>query len=180
MRINLLAKRYAKALFDLSLDMKVQEQIQNDVLLIKSVLDENRGLRKILSNPVINGDKKVKLLNDLFGKYVAELTLKFFILIVKKDREMYLEGICDAFMNLYRDHYNILPVTFTTAFKTENSIHKEIVKMVEESTGKNVELGEDINEEIIGGFIISYGDYKYDASIKKQLKELRKNISTNV
>ena len=49
MRVNLLAKRYARALFDLSLEMKQEEKVAADMRLVGKVLDENRSLRRVMA-----------------------------------------------------------------------------------------------------------------------------------
>ena len=46
--------------------------------------------------------------------------------------------------------------------------------LLEKQTGSTVELIEDVKKELIGGFVLDYSDYKYDASIAYQLKKLKK------
>ncbi len=60
MRIKLLSKRYAQALFDLAIEFKILEKVNSDVKLIGDVLSENRELRIIINNPVIDTYKKLK------------------------------------------------------------------------------------------------------------------------
>ena len=67
MRIRLLAKRYAQALFDLAIELKVLEDVEKDMKLIKEVLAENRPLRKVLANPVIDFHKKDKAKKSLYS-----------------------------------------------------------------------------------------------------------------
>ncbi len=180
MRINLLAKRYAQALFDLALEQKVQDEVEKDMVLIAEVLEENKDLRHILSNPVITGEKKVKILDAIFKNHVTKLTLEFFKLLIKKNRETYLDSISAAYLEIHREYYNILPVTFITAYKPLKTTKDAISKKVAEVTGKKVQLHEEIDEDIVGGFIINYSDYQYDASIKTQLNKLHKQLSKNL
>jgi F-type H+-transporting ATPase subunit delta len=180
MRINLLAKRYAQALFDLALEMKLQDKVEKDMQLTGEVLQEHRELRKLLKNPVVDDFKKVKLLDAVFGKYIQELTKKFFALIIKKDREMYLEPVCEAYIDIYRKYNNILPLELTTAFKADKATKDTIIDKVAKATKMDIELHEIIDEELIGGFVINYEDYQFDASIKTQLKELQNEFSKNL
>ena len=66
MRVNLLAKRYAQALFDLSLENEIEEKVAADMRLVGSILAENRELRRIMANPILLGSKKIKILNKIF------------------------------------------------------------------------------------------------------------------
>ena len=180
MRVNLLAKRYAQALFDLALELKIQNKVEKDMQLTGEVLREHRELRTLMKNPVIDDFKKVKLLNAVFGGHIQELTQKFFALIVKKDREMYLEPICEAYIDIYQKYNNILPLELTMAFKADKTTKNTIIEKVAKATKMDVELHEHIDEEIIGGFVINYEDYQFDASIKTQLKALQSEFSKNL
>ncbi len=180
MRINLLAKRYAQAVFDLSLELKILDKVQNDMLFIDKVMDENRELRKILANPVLDGWKKIKVFNALFEGKVEPLTIKFLQLITRKGREKYIPFICKSFNEIYREHNNIVGIKLTTASPVDAAIRKDILAKLTKVTNKNVEMAEVVDDDLIGGFIVLYEDFQYDASISKQLKRLNKEFSKNL
>ncbi len=177
MRVNLLAKRYAQALFDLSLGYRIEEKVAADMRLVGRVLAENRELRRIMANPVLQGSKKVKILNRLFGERLDELSLRFFNLIVRKGREVYLESICLAFEDIYKDYKNVVSAELITATKSDDKIRKLMVGKLKAITDKDIELKETVNEDIIGGFVLRMEDYQYDASVTTQLRRLRKKYA---
>ncbi len=177
MRVNLLAKRYAQALFDLSLENRIEEKVAADMRLVGRVLAENRELRRIMANPVLNGSKKIKILNKIFERKLNELSLRFFNLIIRKGREIYLESICLAFEDIYKDHKNVVGAELITATKSDDKIRKLIVGKLKAITDKDIELKEIVNEDIIGGFVVRLEDYQYDASVATQLRRLRKNYA---
>jgi F-type H+-transporting ATPase subunit delta len=180
MRIQLLSKRYAQALFGLAVENNILEEVHADMLMVGAVLEENRVLRKVLANPVLDSYKKIKILNKLFDKKVQKLSLKFLLLITKKGREQYISFICKAFNEIYKEHKNIVEVQFTTAYKIDEELRKAMLKKLQSFTQKHLEISEKIDEEIIGGFKLNFEDYQYDASIKTQLKRLRKEFSKNL
>jgi F-type H+-transporting ATPase subunit delta len=175
MRVNLLAKRYAQALFDLSLENKIEEKVAGDMRLVGSVLAENRELRRIMANPVLVGSKKVKVLDKLFEKHLSELSLRFFRLIIRKGREVYLESICLAFEEIFMDFKNVVGARLITATGSDAKIRKQVVEKLSAITDKDIELKELIDQNIIGGFVAQLDDYQYDASVATQLRKLRKN-----
>jgi len=177
MRVNLLAKRYAQALFDLSLEYRIEEKVAADMRLVGRILAENRELRRIMANPVLQGSKKVKILNRLFGERLNELSLRFFNLIVRKGREVYLESICLAFEDIYKDYKNVVGAELITATKSDDKIRNLMVGKLKAITDKDIELKEIVNEDIIGGFVLRLEDYQYDASVTSQLRRLRKKYA---
>ncbi len=177
MRVNLLAKRYAQALFNLSLENKSEEKVAADMRLVGNVLAENRELRRIMSNPVLVSAKKIKILDKIFGKELSELSLRFFRLIIRKGREVYLESICMAFEDIYMEFKNVVNASLVTATGSDEKIRKQVMEKLRAITDKDIELTELTDPDIIGGFIARLGDYQYDASVATQLRKLRKNYA---
>jgi F-type H+-transporting ATPase subunit delta len=50
-------------------------------------------------------------------------------------------------------------------------------KIVADATGKEVLLDEKVNENLIGGYILSIGDTQIDTSVRKKLNELKLSLS---
>jgi len=180
MRIKLLSKRYATAVFDLAIEFKILEKVNDDLKLVSKVFAENRELRVIIANPTIDTHKKISILNELFDGKVQELTIKFLRLITNKGREQYISYISDAFYDIYKDYKNILSVKLTTATAADKLISDGISKKLKEATKMNIEMTEKVKEELIGGFVVNFEDYKYDASIINQLNRLKKSFSDNL
>lgn len=179
MRITLLAKRYAQALFDLSLENKVLETVAQDMALVNTVVNENRELKLMLNSPIIETLKKNSILRKIFEGKIDDLSLRFILLIARKGRERYLPYISEAFSDIYKDYKNIVDVMLTTTYTTDKETKNRLLKLMAQITSKNIELEEFIDKELIGGFVFNLEDYQYDASVKTQLKKLRKEFSKN-
>ncbi|MBE0651493.1 MAG: ATP synthase F1 subunit delta [Bacteroidales bacterium] len=180
MRVNLLAKRYADAVFELAVETKNVDRIAEDIKLVYKVLDENRLLRKIMDNPVIDASKKINILNKIFGEKVNDLSIRFLRLITRKGREMYIMGICEAFEDNYLDYKNIVRAELVTAYATDKEIRESVLAKLKTISNKDIMLSETVNEDIIGGFIMRIEDYQLDASVANQLKRLSKNFASNL
>lgn len=180
MRVTLLAKRYAQALFDLAIENKILEEVEKDMLLVKSVLDESRELRKVLANPVLDDHKKIKVLDSLFENKTQPLTQKFLRLITRKGREGVIVHICKAFDEIYKDYKNIMPVKLTTAAEIDEKVKNDILDKLAEITAKKLEVTELVDTELIGGFKLDFEDYQYNNSVKVQLQRLAKIFAENL
>ncbi|MBN2615746.1 MAG: ATP synthase F1 subunit delta [Bacteroidales bacterium] len=181
-QVQLLAKRYAQALFDLALETLAVEQIAGDVSLVRSVLDENRALRKVLDNPVLDASVKSRLVNAIFGekKAISNLSLRFLQLIVRKRREAQLVEICRSFEVIYYDYKNIIKAEVITASPMDDQNRNELMEQIRAFTHKEVELKETVDETLVGGFVMRVEDYQYDASIASQMRRLRKTFGENL
>lgn len=97
MKNILLAKRYAKALFDLAVEDKVIESTQTDMLLVSTVMNENRELRKLMSNPVIPPSRKRMIIRKIFENHIGKHSLSFLEILVRKGREQEIGEITNQF-----------------------------------------------------------------------------------
>jgi F-type H+-transporting ATPase subunit delta len=175
-----LASRYAKALFDFAIEQDVLEQVKNDMNLVVSVCKQNRDFRLMLNSPIIFTDKKEAIITEIFGKHIQKISFHFLLIITRKNRESLIDGIAKQFIEQYKEFKNITTAELITAVQLDPKVKENVIALLKEQTNGEIELIEEIKEEMIGGFVLSYSDFQYDASIKKQIKELKKEFGTNL
>lgn len=167
------ASRYAKALLELAIEQKVLDQVHEDMLFFTRTVDENRALLLMLQSPVVPHHKKYAVLHDLFQKRVHPITFSIFDIITKKNREGILYDIAKAFHEQYNVYNNIQVAQVITTFPLDEQLRARFKKLTEETTGKKVELKEEVDPKLIGGFVLRVGDKQIDESIKHKLLKLQ-------
>lgn len=106
--------------------------------------------------------------------------MKFIHLMISKGRESNLIEIATAFQNQYNDLKMIKEISVTTAVPMNEEVRSIVSrKAAELAPGKTVTIKETVNPDIIGGFIIEIDDKLYDASVRKELNEIKKQFSQN-
>jgi F-type H+-transporting ATPase subunit delta len=180
MDVTIISKRYAQALFDLALEMKILDRVNEDMLLVRSVAVENPEFRRLLASPIIPPGKKSQIIKGIFEKHLEKLSFRFLQLVVKKEREAFLRNIAENFTSLYKKFNNILPVGLTTAQPIDEEIRREILFLLKDATHKKIELEEKVEEGLIGGFVLNLDDSQYDASLRKKISRLRKAFESNL
>lgn len=133
----------------------------------------------MIKSPIIHTSKKITILNAIFDKKITKLTFTFLSILAKNKRESLIPDVCLAFIELYKDYKGILPTHILTAGPISDSIRDQVVEVMKKFTGKEIELIGEVKEELIGGYILQWDDKQYDASILKQIKEIRKSVSGN-
>jgi F-type H+-transporting ATPase subunit delta len=169
--------RYARSLFEFSLEQKEMEQVYRDILLVQQACRVSKELRLLLKSPIIRTDKKEKVFNMIFAKEISPLTLRFLLLLVRKRREQFIPLIADAFVEQYQDHSNILPVKVTTASEISEELNREITGIMKNYTKATVDLKGKVDPEVIGGFALSWKDKKYDATLSHQIEMLKRAVA---
>jgi F-type H+-transporting ATPase subunit delta len=179
MDVTIISQRYAKALFDLALEMKILEAVKKDIELLDEVALQNPEFRRLIKSPIIPAGKKNRIIAGIFKGKIEDLTFKFLLLVTRKERELFLLDINNSFMKLYKNYHNILTVHVKTRTPLEKSSRKNLLSVLAEGTHKTIDLVEKTDESMLGGFVLTMEDEKYDASIRHQLENLKKTFDKN-
>ncbi|MFP4471106.1 MAG: ATP synthase F1 subunit delta [Bacteroidales bacterium] len=180
MDVTIISQRYARAIFDLAREMNALEEVKEDMDTLREVTFQNPRFKRVMASPIIPAGKKNSILKGIFGKHFHTLTMRFLQLLTRKEREVYLREITESFEKLYKDHHNIITVTVTSTVALNKENREELLNLLNEQTHKTVDLVEEVDEELIGGFVIKMEDRKYDASIRQKLERLRKRFEKNL
>lgn len=182
MKPNLLVNRYAKAFLELAVQNDLVEKALNDLLLVKTTIEGNKELDILIHQPFVSRERKANILNRLFADRVSTITLNLVNLLIEKNRDSIITDIYDEYYQLYLEYKKIAVVTVTSAVDLDEKTTDRIVNILKHKIVKKdtVEIKNVINKNIIGGFIVQYNDYVYDASVTHTLKRLHSDFEENL
>lgn len=176
MNSSKVAIRYAQALLELAVENNTLDAVSRDMQYLAQVNADNRDFQLLLSSPVIKADKKIAVLNEIFGSF-EKVSTAFVELIAKNGRENILPEIAVAFNALVKEHRGIVPVTLTSAAKLDDAVKKQIVSKISATIKGTIEITEVIDPSLIGGFIVKMGDTQIDASVASKLSQLKQRLT---
>lgn len=175
-----LAQRYAKSLVDLSKEMGQLEPVFNDILFMEKVVKASREFLVMLNSPVIPADKKYKIITTVMGGKISKITDAFIKLLCNKNREDNLPGIITSFVKQYNALKGIHTATLTTAVPISESLIKEFeTKIKAASKVQQLQLESKVDESLIGGFVLEMEGRLIDASISRDLNDVKKQFDSN-
>ena len=181
MSANRVAGRYAKSLIDLAVEQGKLATIVGDVQSLSNAV-KNRDLYLMLKSPIIHADKKESIMTEIFGKGFDAMTMAFVKICITKGREDILPEIATEFLAEHKRMQGITTVKITTAtplsIEALESIKAKLT--ASSSTAKSVEIETAVDANLIGGYVVEYGDKLYDASVAAKLTELKKQFTGNV
>ena len=175
-----LAGRYAKSLLDLSIEQNQLEAVYADMKFLQAICKSNPDFVAVLKSPIITADKKEKIIEAITQERVSNVTGLFIRLLIRKARENNLPEIVKAFIEQYNKLKNIYQVKITTAASISEELQHAIADKVKaDGAIQNIELETAIDDELIGGFKLQMGDLLVDASIIRDLNDVRKQFMSN-
>ena len=175
-----LATRYSKSLLDLSVEQNQVDTVLADIILLDSVCIASKEFSSMLRSPIIKADKKLAIIEAVFGDKLSVITKGFVRLLVNKGREANLPEMVHAFIDQYKVLKNIKTIKITTASPLNEAVKNKILQYATATVKNNeVELTEAVDENLIGGFVLEMDDKLFDASIRKDLIDIRKQFNKN-
>lgn len=176
-----LAARYAKSLIDLAVEKNSLEDTLADMKYLDSICRNSTEFTNMLRSPVIHADKKQHIISAIVGDSLKPLATSFIRLLITKGREANLPEIAQTFIQQYKDLKNIKTVKLTTATRATDDLKASVLKKVEAAMpGATIELVEEINEALIGGFVLQMEDKLFDASIRRDLNDVKAQFRKNI
>lgn len=172
--------RYAKALLQISIEKDSLEQSYDDMLLVNNVCDDCKDFSLLLKSPIVKTDLKLKIFNEIFDNKISEISRNFISIIANKKRESLLSDIAKSFIELYKSYNNIESATITTAVPLSDELKNNIIDYIKKYNNSKIDLHEIEDEKIIGGAIIKIGDKQLDASVSKEISELKQIFNKNL
>ena len=175
-----LAGRYAKSLIDLAAELNQVDVIYADMKFVESICKSNPDFVAVLRSPIIKPGTKEKIIESITTGSVNITTSSFISLLVRKGRETNLPEIAIAYIEQFNELRDIHQLKITTALPISEALKNEIVNTVKMSTSlKHIEVETAVKEELIGGFVLEMEGKLIDASILRDLKDIKKQFMDN-
>ncbi len=173
-----LARRYALALFNLSVEREMLEQIHEEFGVIRELVSSKDKFRYFLFSPKVETDEKKQVIVAIFGDNISKTMLHFLYLLLDKKRQILIEKMQSHFVKLYNNHYNKAIITVRPAVPMEDSIYNELKTLFEKKLNKQVTVQEEVDASLIGGLQVRIDNTVYDASVATKLDKMRKTLIT--
>lgn len=149
------------------------EGTAKDMEFVGKVLSESREFRLFVASPIVSTPKKRAVFGEVFGPRVGRETMTFINLLTAKSREAVLFDVAGQFKELHDEKLGIVNVEVRTTLEVNYAQEKELRMQLERITGKKVRFHFAIDKTIRGGIVVRIGDTVLDASVTRQLEQLR-------
>lgn len=171
-----LTYRYAKALLEAAEEKGELVNVEQDVEELYQWVKDNKLFTQVMKNPLIKPFVKIQLIYQLFpSKHM--LILKFFELIIRKNRAEIIPNIFQAAHDILLEKNKLIEVQIISATPIDQHVQHIIAQKIKEKTGYTPIINEKINPNIIGGLIIKFKDFTYDASIRRRFNLITREFS---
>lgn len=177
MKATVLARRYAKALFELALERKILETVAKEVVLFNALIEENPQLHYYFRSPEAGKSGKKKLVEKNFQDRFSALFVNFIFVLLDKGRQHLFGDIAAEFKKLCEKHDNLVRARTITAIPLSPSHITKLKQALSERYQARFDIENYVDPGILGGMILNIDGKVIDASIRTQLERMKASMS---
>lgn len=180
MNDGLIPQRYARALYKYTEEHGTSASVYSQMKTVADAFVRNDSLGKVLSNPFVDNSDKSRLLLAAAGEHPEDDYRAFVRLLISKKRAPWAREMALCYRDLYRRAHNVAMVKITTATPLPGEEMKRIRAMVTKAfDAVTLEFTQEVNADIIGGFVIDVDSVRMDASLRNELEKIRLTLLSN-
>jgi len=170
-----IARRYAAALYQVSVEDAAVREIENELHVVAKGTSCESEVYRFLAHPLVPREKKSEFLAAAFPD-TSDRMGSFLELLIRNRRETYLDLIYDAFVNIRLQAEGMIQVEVTTAQALTEDDRMRLRERLEHALKCPVELAECVDKNMLGGARIEAAGHVLDSTIRARLGGLRKQL----
>ena len=171
---DLIADRYASALYDLAVDIKSVDSVLADLTLLQTMLNDQKDLNLVIKSPLIASTDKLNILEKLLLNIKAnKLTLTFLKVLEQNKRFSNLYSIISQFININAYNRGDVLADITSAEELNDEQRKNITEQLKNTLGEKIFLNFIVDKKIIGGLVVKVGSKMIDTSLANKINKLK-------
>ncbi|NEW08904.1 F0F1 ATP synthase subunit delta [Paenibacillus sp. SYP-B3998] len=170
------AKRYAKALFEVAREKGVISQVEEELKSVGSAIRDNADLQKFLNHPNVGTSVKTDLLKQIFEGKVSEMVANTLQVLIDKGRQSILTALVSDYVKIANEALGQASATVYSALTLTEAQQAEIASQFSKVTGKTIRVENVVEPKLLGGIQVRIGDRLYDGSLAGKLDRLSKAL----
>lgn len=177
MEAGKISTRYAKAIYEYAFEQGNETPLYKGMQSLIKHFTMYPSLKKAINDPTLSNENKIKLLIATCRIDSNKILKQIIKVIVKNGRIHYIGRIARMYEKEYRQSKGIvLAQLITVESATNNEVKKLLVEFLSKETNRQIEFHTTQSLDIIGGFVLEIEDKLLDASVKRQLNQIKCQI----
>lgn len=174
------ARRYASAFIDTAIEAKALDIIEKDLNDLSAMISSSDDLQAVLNSPMLKREEQATAISALSDKAkFHDLTKNLLNLLAENRRLPILTGVIAAVKREMANRRGEMNAKVQTASALTAAETKALQKSLSDALGQNVTLDIDVNQDLIGGMVITVGSKMIDDSVKRKLERLKQAMKSS-
>lgn len=153
------------------------DRVGDELFQVFRLLGHERALRNELTAKDDSPDRRLQLLQDVFGDYLLETTMEILRRLVSSRRHPSLTSAVLRLAELAAERRNSLIAVVTTAVPPSHEQVQRLRGILMRQYGRDVRINVAVDPAVIGGVRLHIGDDLVDNTMAKQQEAVRRLVA---
>lgn len=174
------ANRYARALFEVSLDSSDPQRTAKDIAAFQQLVDGHATLGRVLLNRAISTVAKRAIVAAILDRTpgTSPVVRRLLLMLAERGRLHLLPALQLVYRDRLMTHLGTVRARVTTAEPLDSGRVASITRRLKEATGRQVTIDTAVDERLVGGMVTQIGGTVFDGSLAHHLDRLRQRFMT--
>jgi F-type H+-transporting ATPase subunit delta len=173
---SMVAKRYALALFQIAKEQQLLEVVEEELRVVKEVIQYNNDLKAVLKSSKLPIAKKKEILRTAFAS-VNGYVLNTLLILIDRHREDEIIEVANQFFELANDEKGLAEADVYSTRELSEAEREAISAVFAPKVGKkSLRIENIVDSELLGGVKLRIGNRIYDGSLRGKLNRLERKL----
>lgn len=174
------ATRYARALFEVSLDSGDPQRTERDLAAFQELVDGHDTLGQVVRNRAISPAVKKAIIAAILERTpkTADVVRRLLLMLAERGRLHLLPVLLATYRERLMDHLGVVRARVTTAEPLDRKRVASINQKLNAATGRQVRVEASVDDGLVGGMVTRIGGTVFDGSLAHHLDRLKRRFMT--
>ncbi len=176
MNKNQIAKKYSRAILN-TVKLSDIPRVIEELKAFSSLIDDNRQLKRLFAGQIFSDEEKGKAFAAIKPslKFNAG-TEKFLSLIITQGYLTAMKEIITYTINVYNEKQKKASAVVISPVSLNKGYVDRLKVALKNLIDRDVDIENEVDPSLLGGFVVRVGSTIYDSSVKGQLRLLKSEL----
>jgi len=173
---SMVAKRYALALLNIAKETNSLGVIEEELRVVKEVVQYNPELKAILNSSKLSLEKKKEIIKTAFASVNVNV-LNTLLILIDRHREDQIIDLADEFLELANEEMGVAEAEVFSTRALTDAEREAISSVFAAKIGKkSLKIENIVDSNLLGGIRLRIGNRIYDGSLRGKLDRLERKL----
>ncbi len=173
---SMVAKRYALALLNIAKETQALGVIEEELRVVKEVVQYNPELKAILNSSKLSIAKKKEIIKTAFASVNVHV-LNTLLILIDRHREDQIIDLANEFLELANEEMGVAEAEVYSTRELTDAEREAISSVFAAKIGKkSLKIENIVDSNLLGGIRLRIGNRIYDGSLRGKLDRLERKL----
>lgn len=172
------ATRYARALFEVSVERDDPQRTEREVAAFQELVDGHPTLGRVVRNRAISPVAKRAIVAAILDRTrpASPVAGRLLLMLAERGRLHLLPALLAGYRDRLLEHRGAVRARVTTAEPLGSARVASVTRKLQEAVGRQVTIETAVDERLLGGMVTRIGGTVFDGSLAHHLDRLRQRF----